>query len=198
MLFRSLGVLVADYVVRLALSKERLAFIRSTPLEIATIALPLLRPLRLLRLVTLLGAASRHAGSTLRGRVGIYVGGSVSLLVFVASLAVLDAERGAPDANIESFGEALWWSMTTITTIGYGDFFPVTTTGRVVAVGLMLAGVALLGIVTAALATWLVERVADADEDLSAATRRDLASVRSELAEVKALLQEQRSASKSS
>jgi len=187
-------VLVGDFAVRLALSTERLAFVRSTPLEIATIALPLLRPLRLLRLVTLLGAVNRHAGGTLRGKVGIYVAGSVALVVFVASLAVLDAERDTPGSNIESLGDALWWSMTTITTIGYGDLYPVTTTGRMIAVGLMFAGIALLGIVTAALATWLIERVAETEEDLSAATRRDLASVRLELAEIKALLLEKRAA----
>jgi voltage-gated potassium channel len=181
------GILVADFLVRLALSKNRGRFVLSTPLEIATIALPLLRPLRLLRLLTLLGAVNRHAGNTLRGRVGIYVAGSMALVVFVASLAVLDAERDA-GGNIDDFGDAVWWSMTTISTIGYGDRYPVTGTGRLVAVGLMLAGIALLGIVTASVATWLIERVAETDADLSAATRRDLATVRDELAEVKALL----------
>lgn len=181
------AILVADFMVRLALSKDRGRFVLSTPLEIATIALPLLRPLRLLRLLTLLGAVNRHAGNTLRGRVGIYVAGSVALVVFVASLAVLDAERDA-GGNIEDFGDAVWWSMTTISTIGYGDLYPVTGTGRLVAVGLMLAGIALLGIVTASVATWLIERVAQTDADLSAATRRDVAIVYQELAEVKALL----------
>lgn len=181
------GILVADFVVRLAISKDRGRFIMSTPLELATIALPLLRPLRLLRLLTLLGAVNRHAGKTLRGRVGIYVAGSVTLVVFVASLAVLDAERDA-GGNINDFGDALWWSMTTITTIGYGDLYPITGTGRFVAVGLMLAGIALLGIVTASVATWLIDRVADTDAEQGAATRRDLAVVRNELAEVKALL----------
>jgi len=181
------AILVADFLVRLALSKDRGRFVLSTPLEIATIALPLLRPLRLLRLLTLLGAVNRHAGNTLRGRVGIYVAGSVALVVFVASLAVLDAERDA-GGNIDDFGDAVWWSMTTISTIGYGDLYPVTATGRLVAVGLMLAGIALLGIVTASVATWLIERVAQTDADLSAATRRDLATVREELAELSALL----------
>lgn len=181
------AVLVVDYVVRLLIASDRRAFVLASPVELATIALPLLRPLRLLRLVTLLGAVDRHAGRTLRGRVGIYVAGSVVLVVFVTSLAVLDAERAGP-GNIRSFGDALWWSMTTISTVGYGDLYPVTTTGRCVAVGLMLAGVALLGIVTAAVASWMIERVAETDSDLSAATRRDLAKVRDELAEVKALL----------
>jgi voltage-gated potassium channel len=69
------------------------------------------------------------------------------LVLFVAALAVLQAERGHPGGNIESFGDALWWAVTTVTTVGYGDRFPVTTTGRFVAGGLMLAGIALLGVV---------------------------------------------------
>lgn len=181
------AVLVADFLVRLWLSNDRRAFIRSTPLELATVVLPLLRPLRLLRLLTLLGAVNRHAGGTLRGKVGVYVVGSVTLVVFVSALAVLDAERDA-GGNIDDSGDAVWWSLTTISTIGYGDFYPTTGTGRLVAVGLMLAGIALLGIVTAAVASWLVERVAETDEDLSAATRRDLQSVHRELAELKMML----------
>lgn len=189
-------ILVVDFAVRFALSRNRGRFLLSSPLELATIMLPLLRPLRLLRLLTLLGVVNRYAGHTLRGRVGMYVAGSVSLVVFVSSLAVLDAERDA-GGNIDDFGDAVWWSMTTISTIGYGDRFPVTGTGRLVAVALMLAGIALLGIVTASVATWLIDRVAETDADLSAATRRDLAAVRDELAEVKALLLDARSTDES-
>ncbi len=75
------------------------------------------------------------------------------MVLFVASLAVLEAERPNPQANITTFGDALWWAVTTVTTGGYGDHYPITTTGRLVAVGLMLAGITLLGILTASLAS---------------------------------------------
>jgi voltage-gated potassium channel Kch len=58
----------------------------------------------------------------------------------------LDAERADARANIRSFDDALWWSATTITTVGYGDHYPVTAQGRLVAAGLMLGGIALLAI----------------------------------------------------
>jgi voltage-gated potassium channel Kch len=58
------------------------------------------------------------------------------------------------------FGDAIWWAVTTMTTVGYGDHYPVTAGGRLVAFGLMIGGIALLGTVTATLASWLVETVA--------------------------------------
>lgn len=163
-----------DYLVRLYLAADRTAFVRGHLFDLAVIVLPLIRPLRLLRLVTLLSVLNRYAGASMRGRVAIYVGGATGLVLFVASLAVLDAERGAEGSNIESFGDALWWAMTTVTTVGYGDQFPVTTVGRYVAAGLMLAGIALLGVVTASLASWLIDRVAEVEEESQAATRRDV------------------------
>ena len=87
-------------------------------------------------------------GESLRGRVATYVAGSAALLVFVGALAVLDAEQSVPDAKILTFGDALWWAVTTITTVGYGDLYPVTAVGRAVAVALMLNGIAVLGAVS--------------------------------------------------
>jgi voltage-gated potassium channel len=146
------------------------------------VVLPVLRPLRLLRLVKLLGVLNRHAGSSLRGQVITYLLGGTALVLFLAALAALDAERGQEAANIETFGDAFWWALTTVTTVGYGDQFPVTTTGRFIAAGLMLAGIALLGVVTASFATWLVERVSEVEEESAAATRRDVAALRDEIA----------------
>ena len=61
---------------------------------------------------------NRRAKIKLRDTVGIYVAGGVSLLAFCATLAVLDAERSSPDANISNFGDAIWWAVTTMTTSG--------------------------------------------------------------------------------
>ncbi len=148
-----------DYVVRLVLAEQRGRwFVRHLP-DLALVALPMLRPLRLLRLIILLAAFQRLAGRTMRGRVLIYVVGSTVGLVYLCSLAMLEVERHDPASKIHSFGEAVWWAFATITTVGYGDITPVTFEGRLIAVVLMIGGVALLGTVTAALASWLVERV---------------------------------------
>lgn len=174
-------VFVADYLVRLTLADRRVHwFVRHLP-DLAIVVLPFLRPLRLLRLVVLITAMHRAAGDAIRGRVAMYtVGGSI-LLIYVASLAVLDAERYEPGAQITSFGKALWWAMTTVTTVGYGDLAPVTTTGRVVAALLMVGGISLLGVVTATLASWIVQRVAEEDTANQAATAAQIESLRAEI-----------------
>jgi voltage-gated potassium channel len=181
------AIFAVDYFTRVALAADRRRYVVRHLQDLAVIALPLLRPLRLLRLVTVITALNRRAGSSLRGRVAVYVVGGTALLAGVAALAMLDAERAAPDANITGFGDALWWAVTTITTVGYGDRYPTTVQGRAIAVGLMIAGIALLGVVTATLASWLIERVREESTADRAATVRHVEAL---TAEVRALREE--------
>jgi voltage-gated potassium channel len=74
----------------------------------------------------------------------------------------------APDANISDFGDAIWWAVTTVTTVRYGDHYPVTAAGRLVAFGLVIGEIALLGTVTATLASWIIETVAAEKEQAEA------------------------------
>ncbi|UUU26353.1 potassium channel family protein [Streptomyces sp. DSM 40750] len=88
-------------------------------------------------------------------------GGATAVLVVVmllGSWAVVAAEHGAPRANLTSYPKALWWSIETATTVGYGDFYPVTLWGRIVGAVVMVVGITTYGMVTAALATWFVGR----------------------------------------
>jgi voltage-gated potassium channel len=153
------GAFALDFAIRLGLADERRRYALQHWYDVALIALPVLRPLRLLRLVALLRILDRSAAGSLAGRVVVYVSGAASLAVFLGALATLDAEQDARGANITSFGDALWWACTTVTTVGYGDRFPVTSTGRCVAVVLMLFGIGLVGAVTAAVTAWILGRV---------------------------------------
>lgn len=170
-----------DYAARLMLSRDRWKFVRTNLFDLAVVVLPMFRPLRLLRLLTALSVLNRYAGSSLRGRVAVYAAGGITLALVISALAMLDAERGVPGSNIESFGDALWWSFATVTTVGYGDQFPVTMAGRLIATALMLTGIALLGVITASFATWMIERVEEIDEESQTATRRDIRDLREEV-----------------
>lgn len=176
------AVFILDYGVRWRLSEDRRLFIRSSVFDLVVIALPILRPLRVLRLLTLLNVLNRRVASSLRGRVVVYLVGSTILVLFCAALAMLDAERRSPHATITGFGDALWWAVTTVTTVGYGDRYPVTGEGRLVAGLLMLGGIALLGMITATLASWLLDRVREVEEESQIATRQDLATLSREVA----------------
>jgi voltage-gated potassium channel Kch len=72
----------------------------------------------------------------------------------VSSIAMLNAENGAPNANIKTASDALWWGYVTIATVGYGDKYPVTNQGRIVGLFVMTAGVGLFSVLTSFLADW--------------------------------------------
>lgn len=179
---------IIDYLTRLMLADRRGRWFVYHLHELAIVVLPILRPLRLLRLLTVVSFLQRSVGGALRGRVVTYAITGTTLLIAVASLAMLDAERDAPDATITTFPDALWWAVVTVTTVGYGDLSPVTPTGRLIAVGLMVAGIALLGVVTATLASWLVQKVAEQDEANQAATQQQVAELSQQIQALRAEL----------
>lgn len=184
----SWALFAVDYVVRLGLSPDRWKFVRTNLLDLAVVVLPLLRPLRLIRLLALLSILHRTGIHELRGRVAVYTTGGAALLLTVGALAITDAERGEPGANITTLGDGFWWAFTTITTVGYGDRFPVTATGRFIAAALMVGGIALLGTITATIASWLVQRVSEVTEAEESATRVQVDGLAAEVALLRAQL----------
>jgi voltage-gated potassium channel len=142
-----------EYFVQLSLAKDKKKYFRSNLLDFAAVALPVLPLLRAVRALVAVTSSSRKTSSSL----GRDVTTSVIVLAlatwFIAGLAVTDAERGYPGANIEGVGDGWWWALTTMSTVGYGDQYPVSTAGRIVGVALMIMGVALLGTITAMLAS---------------------------------------------
>jgi voltage-gated potassium channel len=177
---------LVDYVVRLFIANHRWQWFYRHLLDLAVVALPMLRPLRLMRFLTIIALVQRGAGGKFRGRVVEYTAAATVLVVVIGGLAIYDAERDT--GNITSFGDALWWAFVTITTVGYGDYFPETVNGRIVAVGMMVGGVALIGVITATLASWIVEKVSDAAKPKAAATAEQVDALRQEIAELKGLV----------
>lgn len=189
------GAFLVDYVICISLAEHRGRWFVRHLLDLAIVVLPMLRPLRLMRFITILMIVQRNAGTALRGRVAVFTIGAAVLSIYVAALAVYDAESGGP-GDIQTIGQATWWAFETITTVGYGDYVPVTTVGKIVAVALMIGGVAIIGVVSASLASWIVERVA-VHKDAAAereqaevdATSRQIESLTAEVSALRTLLE---------
>ncbi len=173
---------VADYVIiitfalefalRVAVADDRLRYLRTHWLDVLVILVPFLRPLRLvsvlwmLRVVAPILFMTRGAVAVRRivrpgqGTYILLVGG---LSVLLSSVLVWVSERGH-GGSIHTLGDAMWWAFETITTVGYGDEIPVTPEGRIVAVFLMIVGIALFGLITASIAAYFVEEEAGSEQ----------------------------------
>ncbi|MFI8007189.1 potassium channel family protein [Streptomyces sp. NPDC086010] len=154
----------ADYVTRLRLSGLGRHFVRAHWLDTVVLLLPLLRPLRMIQVYTAVQNRRERPRLSLYARVMAYASLTAVLLGFSAALAVYHQEHDAPGASIRTFGDSVWWACATLTTVGYGDAVPVTFGGRVVAVGLMACGLALLGAVTGSFSSWLLQVFRREDE----------------------------------
>lgn len=177
-----------DYAVSVWLASDKWTWFKRHLFDFAVVVLPMIRPLRALRVLTALNALHRAGGVALRGRIAMYVTATVTILVFTGSLAVLDAERYAPHATITTFPKALWWTFVTITTVGYGDYAPVTPTGRTIAFAIMLAGIALIGVVTATLAAWIVDEVSAEDRKNTEISREQIDRLDERLSNIESTL----------
>ncbi|MFR0357558.1 potassium channel family protein [Streptomyces sediminimaris] len=155
------ALLAVEFVLRLTVAGSRWDFLKVRLFDLATLLLPPLRPLRLVTIVFMVVRRNASTLGRVRLRLGTYVAACTVLLLFLSSLTILDVERRNPDATITTFGDALWWSITTVATVGYGDLYPTTTEGRLIAIALMVGGIALAGLVTATLASWFMDRFSE-------------------------------------
>ncbi|NLP84658.1 two pore domain potassium channel family protein [Microbacterium sp. CFH 90308] len=183
-IFVTWAMFIVDYLVRLMLARQKWQWFRSHLSALAFALVPVLRLVRLLRVLTRVPGLRPSAGRVLRTQILVYGAGAAAILIYISSLAVLEVERHAPGATITTFGIALWWACVTVTTTGFGDYTPVTDAGRWVGVGLMFGGVALAGVITATLASWVLERAGRGNDDQEPATR---AQVRELMAKIDAL-----------
>ncbi len=152
------GIFVVDFLGRFILSQNKIKFLKSNAIELVSLVLPFFRAFRMFRVVIALGFLSR-VGKTLSARINIYVGLILPLLLYVCSLGVYEAEHLAPGANIKQFGDAVWWAFVTIATVGYGDYYPVTFEGRMIAVFLMIAGLAFVSVIAVSVASLFLNRL---------------------------------------
>jgi len=169
------AVFAAEYLIKLYLAPRRWQFVRGHIVDLAVVAIPVLRPVRALRALRLLRLITfTRAGLTLSTALGrarkllTHHGLHLVLLAVLAIVGVgagleLAFEQHAQGGTIHNYGDALWWATVTVTTVGYGDKYPVTPGGRGVAVVLMLTGIGLVGVLSATVASYFVGQRADKD-----------------------------------
>ncbi len=163
-----------------------------------TVLLRLARLSRLARITRLLRGENKrdlvHDVVTHRGQYAAFITVLAAFIVLVlSSIFVLQFESKAPNANIKTGGGALWWAVVTITTVGYGDEFPVTLLGRLTAVLVMFAGVGIIGALASILASILVppaqtQEERDVDASTARAVQDELVEIKDQLAEIRRAL----------
>jgi len=144
-----------DYVARLRLSIGKVRFVRTHKLDLLMVLLPMLRLLRIFLLLR------RSLASVSTERIAGSIVSLVVAAVFVSAFFMWRVEYNAPGATITTFRYALWWAIVTTTTVGYGDYTPVTLEGRLIATAVMIVGIGLIGTVSATVAAWFVTRRSD-------------------------------------
>jgi len=158
-----------EYVTRFSLARDRIHFVARNLADLAIVAIPLLRPmrvvssLRVLRLlqasrVVLAGIRGGKLGDTMVNRHSVAAMSFViTSMIITGAAMVYDVERTAPGSRIHSVGDAFWWAIATVSTVGYGDLYPVTTEGRVIAGCLMFLGICTSALIAAAFASIFIK-----------------------------------------
>jgi voltage-gated potassium channel len=151
------GAFVLDLMFGIVTAQSKKEYLLKHPLEIASSLLPFLRPLRLMRVISFGGLAIQKVAIGRQFAITLKVAITTLFVAYISAVQITISERMIEGSNIKNFGDGLWWAMTTVTTVGYGDKFPVTTEGRILAVALMIMGISLVGVITASVAAWFVK-----------------------------------------
>jgi voltage-gated potassium channel len=146
-----------DLIYGLSNTKNKRKYLKKHPLEIAAVLLPFLRPLRLMRVISFGGLAIQKVAIGRQFAITIKVFLASIFVAYISAVQITITERAVEGSNIKNFGDGLWWAITTVTTVGYGDRYPTTTEGRFIAVTLMIMGISLMGVITASVAAWFVK-----------------------------------------
>ncbi len=145
-----------DLVAGVISADSKKQYLYRHPLEIASVFLPFLRPLRLMRVISFGSLAIQKIAIGRQFAITVKVAITALFVAYISAIQITISERNVDGSNIKSFEDGLWWAVTTVTTVGYGDRFPTTTEGRLLAVLLMLVGISLVGVITASVASWFV------------------------------------------
>jgi voltage-gated potassium channel len=146
-----------DFFYGVIKAGDKKKYLLKHPLDLAAVVLPFLRPLRLLRVISFGSLVIQKVAIGRQFAITIKVLITTLFVAYISAIQITIIERDIDGSNIKNFGDGLWWAITTVTTVGYGDRYPTTTEGRFLAVGLMIMGISLMGVITASVAAWFVK-----------------------------------------
>lgn len=152
------AVFVADYAVQLRLAEDKKRFFKSEWIALLFVVVPFFRPIRAIRGIVFARQASTRPRDSMVASIPWIIASIGVLMMIIMGAAVLSVERFAPGANIKTPSDALWWALVTVTTIGYGDRYPVTNEGRLLAAVLIVFGIGLLASLTGYIASWIIKQ----------------------------------------
>ncbi len=192
------GIFLVDFLIRLAQASNKRQFmtwgwidlLSCIPIYEVFQAVRVIRVIRILRLLRGIRVAKILAKYLQHNRADgtiLFVIFVSILLLLISSVAILQVEKDVEGANITSASDALWWSVVTMTTVGYGDKFPVTTVGRIIAAFLMVGGVGLFGMLSGSVTSWILNPVEERQEFDLEAIQRELVAIHSRLNEVSSI-----------
>ena len=161
-------VMLAEYLVRLVITPDTPGYLRRRWVEPATVLVPPLQGWHVVgieRMSLLLHEGELRVEAILKHHSLFRVLIAVVAVLFLGAWLVLLFEEKAKGSNIHDYPDALWWAIVTVTTVGYGDRYPVAEGGRVVAVILMLVGIGLIGVLTATVASVFIKEHTDDNKE---------------------------------
>jgi voltage-gated potassium channel len=176
-LFALWVVMLVEYLVRLVVTPDTAGYLKRRWIEPATVVLPPFQGWHVVgieRMTLLVREGELRVGAILRHHSLFRVLIAVAGTLFVGAWLVLLFEDKAKGSNIHDYPDALWWAIVTVTTVGYGDRYPVTEGGRIVAVVLMLVGIGLIGVLTATVASLFIKEHTDANKEELKKSHADL------------------------
>ena len=176
-LFLLWAILLVEYLVRLAVTPDRRGYLKRRWAEPATVVVPPLQGWHLVgieRTSLLLHEGGLRVEAILKHHSLFRVLIAAAATLILGAWLVLLFEENAKGSSIHSYPDALWWAIVTVTTVGYGDRYPVTEGGRTVATILMLLGIGLIGVLTATVASVFIKEHTDANKEELRKSHADL------------------------
>ena len=167
-LFALWVIMLVEYLVRLVVTPDTRGYLKRRWVEPATVVAPVFQGWHIVgieKMSLLVREGELRVESILRHHSLFRVLIAVAATIFLGAWLVLLFEERAKGSNIHDYPDALWWAIVTVTTVGYGDRYPITEGGRVVAVILMLIGIGLIGVLTATVASVFIKEHTDANKE---------------------------------